>query len=68
MRERDMLQETIQEDGSRAPITGPAAKFSHTPVRIRHGSPALGAHNDQILRELGMDAAACERLRSGKII
>jgi crotonobetainyl-CoA:carnitine CoA-transferase CaiB-like acyl-CoA transferase len=37
-------------------------------VRIRHGSPALGAHNDQILRELGMDAAACERLRSGKII
>jgi formyl-CoA transferase len=30
VRERDMLQETIQEDGSRALITGPAAKFAHT--------------------------------------
>ncbi|HKF28559.1 MAG TPA: CoA transferase, partial [Candidatus Binataceae bacterium] len=68
VRERDMLQETIQEDGSSAPITGPAAKFSRTPVRIRSGSPALGAHNDQILGELGIDAAACARLRSAKVI
>jgi formyl-CoA transferase len=66
--EREMLQETIQEDGSRAPITGPAAKFSRTPARIRSGSPALGAHNDQILGELGIDAAACARLRSAKVI
>ena len=66
--ERDMLQETIQEDGSRAPITGPAAKFSPTPVRIRSGSPAPGARNNEILAELGIDGAACDRLRSAKVI
>jgi len=62
VRERDMLQETTQEDGSRAPITGPAAKFSRTPMRIRSGSPALGAHNDAILRNsesMRLPAIAC---------
>ena len=65
--ERDMLQPTRQSDGSEAPITGPAAKFSRTPTRIRSGAPALGAHNDEILEELGLDAAERERLRAAGI-
>jgi formyl-CoA transferase len=66
--EREMLQDADQEDGRRAPITGPAAKFSRTPIRVRHRAPALGEHNDQILAELGFDEAARARLRSMKVI
>jgi formyl-CoA transferase len=66
--EREMLQTADQEDGRPAPITGPAAKFSRTPIRVRHRAPALGEHNDQILAELGLDEAARARLRSMKVI
>jgi formyl-CoA transferase len=61
--ERDMLQPTEQADGSIAPITGPAAKFSRTPTRVRTGAPSLGQHTDEILMELGFDAQARRRLR-----
>jgi formyl-CoA transferase len=66
--ERDMLQEIEQEDGEKAPITGPAAKFSRTPIRVRHRAAALGEHTDQVLMELGYDAAARENLRAMKVI
>jgi formyl-CoA transferase len=66
--ERDMLQQVAQEDGKLAPITGPAAKFSRTPTRIRSGAAALGAHTDEILAELGIDADARKRLRTAGII
>jgi formyl-CoA transferase len=65
---RDMLQDTVQEDGSTAPITGPAAKFSRTPTSIRTGASALGAHNEEILGELGIDAVAIGKLRATKVI
>jgi len=66
--ERDMLQQVAQEDGKLAPITGPAAKFSRTPTRIRSGAPALGAHTDEILAELGIDAEARNRLRESGVV
>jgi formyl-CoA transferase len=68
VRERDMLQEITQEDGRTAPITGPAAKFSRTPTRVRKRASALGENNDAILEELGFDAAARKRLRKMKVI
>jgi formyl-CoA transferase len=64
---RDMLQDTVQEDGSTVPVTGPAAKFSRTPTRIRSGAHALGADNEEILGELGFDAAARARLKDSRI-
>ena len=66
--ERDMLQQVAQEDGKLAPITGPAAKFSRTPTRIRSGAAALGADTDKILEELGIDADARKRLRSAGVV
>jgi len=68
VRERDMLQPVPQFDGSEAPITGPAAKFSRTPVRVRSGAPALGAHTDAILEELGFDEAEVAGLRARGVV
>ncbi len=67
VRERDMLQETNVE-GARLPLTGPAAKFSRTPTRIRSGPPALGADTDEILDELGVSAEERAVLRSEGIV
>jgi len=66
--ERDMLQPTALEDGSTAPIVGPAAKFSRTPTRVRTGAPGLGQHNEEILAELGFDEAARTKLRESGIV
>jgi crotonobetainyl-CoA:carnitine CoA-transferase CaiB-like acyl-CoA transferase len=37
-------------------------------VRLERGAPALGAHSDEILAELGLDAASIARLRADKVI
>ncbi len=66
--DREMLQATTVEGNARIPVVGPAAKFSRTPVRVRSGAPALGAHNDEILAELGVDAAERAELKSGGVI
>jgi formyl-CoA transferase len=66
--ERDMLQEIEQEDGKAAPITGPAAKFSRTPIRVRSRAPALGEHSEEILAEIGIEAAVREDLRARKVV
>jgi len=64
VREREMLQETEQEDGQIAPITGPAAKFSRTPIRVRQRAAALGEHTEEVLREVaGLSTEEIRRLR-----
>jgi formyl-CoA transferase len=69
VRERDMLQWVPQpEADAPAPITGPAAKLSRTPTRVRSGAPALGAHNHEILAELGLSDAEIQGLRRGGIV
>ena len=65
---RDMLQPVRQMDGTEAPITGPAAKFSRTPVHVRTAAAALGAHTDEILEELGLDAAERKALRDSGVV
>jgi len=67
---REMLQHVVSEasepDG--VPITGPAAKFSRTPTRVRSAAAELGAHNDEILAELGIDAEQRRELRAAGVI
>lgn len=65
---RDMLQITALSDGTTAPLTGPAAKFSRTPVRIRDGARELGADNAEVLGELGLDDEALTELREQGVI
>jgi formyl-CoA transferase len=66
--DREMLQATAVEGNPRIPVVGPAAKFSRTPTRVRSGAPALGAHNAEILAELGIDAAERAELKSSGVI
>ena len=52
VRERDMVQPVTGPEGE-IPVVGPAAKLSRTPTRVRSPAPPLGAHNREILEELG---------------
>jgi formyl-CoA transferase len=68
VRERDMLQTVELENGQEAPIVGPAAKFSRTPLSIRAAAPALGAHTDEVLADLGVTNDERARLRERGVI
>jgi formyl-CoA transferase len=52
---RDMLRQVRMPDGGSVKLTGPAAKFSRTPTRIRHAAPRPGADTGAVLRELGIE-------------
>lgn len=66
--ERDMVQDTVLSNGTVAPLTGPAAKFSRTPTRVRTGAPEPGADTETILAELGVDADERTALRADRAI
>ena len=66
--ERDMLQQTKLHNGSTAPITGPAVKFSRTPTRVRSCAPEIGEHNAEILDSIGLDAGAQRALAASGVI
>jgi len=46
-----------------APVSETPVRFSLTPAGVRTRAPLLGEHTDEILRELGYDAAAVTTLR-----
>ena len=65
--DRDMLQPVEFAGGGSVPITGPAAKFSRTPTRVRTAAAPLGAHTDEVLAELGIDAERRRQLKENGI-
>jgi crotonobetainyl-CoA:carnitine CoA-transferase CaiB-like acyl-CoA transferase len=65
---RDMLQTTELSDGQQVPLTGPAAKFSRTPTRIRTAARPIGADNDGLLESLGYSAEDLATLRDKGVI
>ncbi len=50
------------------PVAGPPVTFTGTPAKIRRRAPQLGEHTEEILGELGYDAAAIEALRDGRVV
>ncbi|GAA5094555.1 CaiB/BaiF CoA transferase family protein [Nocardia iowensis] len=66
--ERDMLQQTTLSNGTTAPITGPAVKFSRTPTRVRFGAPAPGSATETVLAEIGLSGSDIAALRGAGAI
>ena len=51
-----------------APVAGFPIALSATPGRIRRRAPGLGEHTDEILGELGYDAARIRELREKRVV
>ena len=49
-------------------ILNQAVKRSRTPASLKTATPDLGQHTDEILAEIGYDAAAIKRLRAEGVV
>ncbi|HRK56333.1 MAG TPA: CoA transferase [Burkholderiaceae bacterium] len=65
---RQMIERATLPDGSTLAIPAVVPKLSATPGATRWLGPKLGEHTDEVLRDLGLDGAAIERLRQEKAI
>ena len=65
---RDMLQPTQLQSGQTVPITGPAAKFSRTPIKVRTPAPELGEHTKEVLDELGIEPELQDKLAAAGLL
>ena len=65
---REMIQTVTRADGRPLKVPGVLPKLSATPGRLGQGGPSLGAHTDDVLDELGIDAATRDKLRQAGII
>jgi formyl-CoA transferase len=65
---REMLQTVAHPGAGSVPLVGPAAKLSRTPLRVRTAAPELGRDGEQILAELGVDAAEQRALREAGVV
>ncbi|MET9263827.1 CaiB/BaiF CoA-transferase family protein [Amycolatopsis sp. NPDC004079] len=68
VRARDMLVDTELCTGERAPLTGPAVKFSGTPTGVRSAAPRPGADTGEVLRGIGLSDREQDRLRERRAI
>jgi succinate---hydroxymethylglutarate CoA-transferase len=63
------MVETVQHPAIGAlKVLGIPFKFSGTPCSVQRAPPTLGQHTDEVLAELGHDAAAIIKLRLEKIV
>jgi crotonobetainyl-CoA:carnitine CoA-transferase CaiB-like acyl-CoA transferase len=65
---RAMIREIRTADGGTLKVPGVVPRLSATPGDFAGGGPALGAHTDDVLRELGYDDAAILALRARGIV
>ena len=65
---RGMFEKHRLADGKFVDIPAPAPRLSATPGATRWLGPELGAHNDEVLAELGLDSAQIAALREAGVI
>lgn len=65
---RQMFEQHAFKDGTPIKLPAISPKLSATPGETRWLGPALGEHNDEILRTLGYDDDALAQLRRDKVI
>jgi crotonobetainyl-CoA:carnitine CoA-transferase CaiB-like acyl-CoA transferase len=68
VRAREMVVEVEHPKAGRTRVLGVPVKLSRTPGAVRRPAPTLGQHTDEILGELGYDAAAIGDLRARRVV
>jgi formyl-CoA transferase len=56
VRARETLQTVRAAEGVDVPLVAPVPRMSRTPLRLRGAAPALDAHGEEVLAELGRGA------------
>jgi crotonobetainyl-CoA:carnitine CoA-transferase CaiB-like acyl-CoA transferase len=65
---REMIQRHALPDGQAIDLPGIVPKLSETPGQTRWIGPQLGAHTEEVLASVGIDAEAFEQLRSRGVV
>jgi formyl-CoA transferase len=62
------IAQGLEKAGVRVEYVGQPVALSRTPSRVAGHPPAIGAHTDEVLAELGLDAASVADLRARGVI
>jgi formyl-CoA transferase len=65
---RGMIRDIIAGDGEPLQVPGVVPVLSETPGEIRTSAPKLGAHTDEVLREIGFSGKEIEGFRQKGIV
>lgn len=68
VRHLGMAREVPGPDGQAIPLVGPAIRLSRTPAQMRQTMGPAGAHNDEILRELGYAEDEISALATARVL
>ena len=68
VRENGIFEEFDDSTSGKIRQPRPAARFNRTPSAIRTSAPILGAHNDEILKQVGYSAEDIERLKRKRVL